>query len=268
MGQLTVAEDRHVYFEDHAGTGLPVLLIHGWGMSCRVWDTTLVALQKAGHRVVTFDQRGCGLSAKDFTEVSVEASAADAVAVLRHLGIRRAVVNGWSLGGAVAVEAARLLGKDCAGLVLTGGASPRYVTAPDFPYGNPPGSPVESVNALQLDRANFFDGLTRAVCAMPQSDATIAWLWSIFMQTSPAADRALAQLDALDQRETLRALDCPVLSVVGGKDVFVAPEIGRQAARMAKRGQLAEFPESGHAPFIEEGPRYRDVVLRFLSQLH
>ena len=124
MGLLTVSENRRVYFEDHAGHGLPVLLIHGWGMSCRVWDSTLAALLAAGHRVVTFDQRGCGNSDKDFGEVSIEASGADAIAVLRHLGIRRAAVNGWSLGGAVAVERARLLGPDCAGVILTGGATP------------------------------------------------------------------------------------------------------------------------------------------------
>jgi pimeloyl-[acyl-carrier protein] methyl ester esterase len=267
MGLLTVSEGRDVYFEDHAGPGLPVLLIHGWGMSCRVWDSTLVALERGGHRVVAFDQRGCGNSDKDFREVSVESSGADAVAVLRHLGIRRAAVNGWSLGGAVAVEAARRLGPDCAGVILTGGASPRYVQAPDFPHGNPPGSPVESVNALQLDRTNFFDGLTKAVCAIPQSDAMNAWLWSIFMQTSPAADRALAQLDSLDQRDAIRALECPLLSIVGGKDVFVAPDIGRYAAKIARRGKLAEFPDCGHAPFIEDGPRYRQVVLDFLGSL-
>jgi non-heme chloroperoxidase len=267
MGLLTVSENRRVYFEDHAGPGLPVLLIHGWGMSCRVWDSTLAALLAAGHRVVTFDQRGCGNSDKDFAEVSIEASGADAIAVLRHLGIRRAAVNGWSLGGAVAVEAARLLGRDCAGMILTGGASPRYVQAEDFPHGNPPGSPGETVKVLQLDRANFFDGLTKAVCAVPQSDAMNAWLWSIFMQTSPVADRALAQLDSLDQRAVLRALECPLLSIVGGKDVFVAPDIGRYAAKIARRGQLAEFPDCGHAPFIEDGPRYRAVVLDFLASL-
>jgi non-heme chloroperoxidase len=102
---------------------------------------------------------------------------------------------------------------------------------------------------------------------VPQTEAMNAWMWSIFMQTSPAADRALAQLDALDQRETLRLLDCPLLAIVGGKDVFVAPDIGRQAAKLARRGQLAEFPECGHAPFIEDGPRYRQVVVDFLRSL-
>src|SRR5215218_8000891 len=108
MSYLAVAKHRNVYFEDHAGRGLPVLLIHGWGMSCRVWDSTLAALHHAGHRVVTFDHRGCGLSDKDFDEVSIESLAADAVAIVRHLGIKRIAVNGWSLGGAVAVATAGL----------------------------------------------------------------------------------------------------------------------------------------------------------------
>jgi non-heme chloroperoxidase len=267
MSYLTVDAKRSIYFEDHAGAGLPVLLIHGWGMSCRVWDTTLVALLQAGHRVVAFDQRGCGLSDKDFAEVSVELSAADATAVLRHLDIKRAAVNGWSLGGAVAVATAGLLGADCAGVILTGGATPRYTQAPDFPHGGPPGSPVETVAALQLDRANFFAGLVKAVCAIPQSAAMEQWLWSIFMQTAPSADKALAGLDSLDQRALLGSLAAPVLSIVGGKDVFVAPEIGRYAAQIAKHGTLAEFPECGHAPFLEEGPRYRQVVLDFLKTL-
>ncbi|MFM7783799.1 MAG: alpha/beta fold hydrolase [Gammaproteobacteria bacterium] len=267
MGLLATEGDRRIYFEHHAGTGLPVLLLHGWGMSCRVWDTTLVSLRKAGHAVVSFDQRGCGSSDKDFAEVSIASSARDAVAVLDHLGIRRVVLNGWSLGGAIAVEAASLLGDRCAGVVLTAAASPRYTQASDFPMGNPPGSTAQTVALLREDRAGFLYNLTKAVCAIPQSAAVENWMWSIFMQSAPPADDALADLDTLEQRATLAALDVPVLSVVGGKDVVVPPEVCREAARIARHGRLAEFAESGHAPFVEEGPRYREVLLDFLSSI-
>ena len=162
MGLLATEGERRIYFEHYAGTGVPVLLLHGWGMSCRVWDTTLVALRKAGHAVVSFDQRGCGSSDKDFAEVSIAASARDAVALLDHLGIRRVVLNGWSLGGAIAVEAASQLGDRCAGVVLTAAASPRYTQAPDFALGNPPGSTAQTVALLREDRAGFLYNLTKA----------------------------------------------------------------------------------------------------------
>ncbi len=267
MAFASSADGRRIYFEHHAGAGLPVLLIHGWGTSCRVWDTTLSALRSAGHAVVAFDQRGCGLSDKDFAENTISLGAEDALAVLRQAGIDRAAVNGWSLGGAIATETASRLGTRCAGLVLTAAATPRYVQAPDYPHGNPPGGPTATVDVLRQDRANFFDGLTKAVCAVPQSQAVNTWLWSLFMQTSPCADAALADLDGLDQRAMLAALDVPILGFVGGQDVFVPPDVGRSVAMFARRCQLVEFSQCGHAPFIEEGPRYRAALLDFLRSL-
>lgn len=269
MAFLKVEGDRQIYFEHHGAglKGLPILLVHGWGMSVRVWDTTVPALLAGGHPVIAYDQRGCGKSDKDFTEISVASSGRDAAALLRHLGIGRAAVNGWSLGGAVSVEAAGLLGPVCAGLVLTAGATPRYVAAPDFPFGPPVGTVAQTVAALQADRASFFDGLSKVVCAKPVSAALVTWMWSIFMETSPNADRALADLDHLDQREALAKLTVPVLSTVGALDVFVAPDIGRQVPRYARNCEVVEFADCGHAPFIEDGPRYREVLLRFLKQL-
>src|SRR5262245_24560781 len=91
MARLQVADGRSIYYEHHAGTKLPVMLIHGWGMSCRVWDTTLSALKQARHEVITFDQRCCGSSDKDFATTSVTSSAQDAAQLARHLGRERVV---------------------------------------------------------------------------------------------------------------------------------------------------------------------------------
>jgi len=267
MGWLTTEGERRIYFEHYPGSRVPIVLLHGWGMSCRVWDTTLVALRAAGHAVIAFDQRGCGASDKDFAEVSIVAAARDAVAILDHLGIERAVVNGWSLGGAVAVETAHRLGARCAGLVLTAAASPRYTQVPDFPYGNPPGSTAQTVARLREDRATFLFDLTRAICATPPAPAVEQWMWSLFMQAAPSADEALAELDDLDQRTVLAALALPVLAIIGGKDAVVPPDVCREAARLARHARVVEFAESGHAPFLEEGARYRAVLLDFLAAL-
>lgn len=268
MAYLSTETGHRIYFEHHRGTKLPVLLIHGWGMSCRVWDTTLSALQAAGHAVLTFDQRGCGQSDKDFPENTIALGAEDALAVLRQAGIQRAVVNGWSLGAAIATETAHRLGRNCAGLVLTVGATPRGVQAPDYPYGNPPGSTSATVEALRQDRANFLDGLTKAVWAVPQSAAMNAWLWSIFMEASPCADEALVELDTLDQRSIFASLDVPILSFIGAKDVIVSPEVGRSVAKLARHFKAVELEGCGHAPFIEDAPRYRSELLSFLGSLH
>jgi non-heme chloroperoxidase len=266
MGYLKVEGERRIYFEDHHGDKLPVLLVHGWGMSCRVWDTTTAALSDAGHRVVCFDQRGCGASDKDFVTVSVDGGAGDIVRLVESLGLRKVVLNGWSLGGALAAAAADKLGSRCAGLVLTGGATPRYVQADDFPYGGAPGSVAATVAALRANRTPFLHGLARAVCARDPGDGVIDWLWQIFQQSSPVADAGLAELDHLDQRALLARLEVPVLVFVGSEDGFVAPDIGRVAADMTS-GKLVELEGCGHAPFLEEGERYRRELHDFLTTL-
>src|SRR6266436_1928775 len=50
-----------IYYEDH-GSGSPVVLIHGWPLNGDAWEKQTAALLAAGHRVITYDRRGCGRS--------------------------------------------------------------------------------------------------------------------------------------------------------------------------------------------------------------
>ncbi len=267
MAYLAVDGDRRIYFEHHEGAKRPVVLVHGWGMSCRVWDTTLPRLLENGNTVVSIDHRACGSSDKDFSDTSIGAIAGDVVALVRHLGLQSPVLNGWSIGGPVVVEAGSRLGADLGAIVLTCGATPRYAQADDFPHGGPADAVGATVGALRADRVNFLNGLSQGVCAEPQPDAMIAWMTGIFLQASPQADATLAELGVLDQRAILAGITAPVLSMVGAKDVIVDPEIGRLAARSAPNGRLVEFPGCGHAPFLEDGPRYRDELVSFVNSL-
>ena len=266
MAYLETARGR-VYYEHHTGDRLPVLLIHAWAMSTRVWDSTLSALQERGHEVIAFDHRGCGRSDKDFDDFSIGAIAGDGVAICDKLGLSRVAVNGWSLGGAVATEAAHRLGRRCAGLVLTCGASPRYTQAEGFPHGGTAANVRATVAAIRPDRATFFHGISRAVCAKPVSEAVLDWMWSIFMEAAPGADRSLGELATIDQRDILAALDAPLLSILGSEDVFTPPGIGEFAAATAKNGRAVRFEGCGHGPMFEEYDRYCAELLGFLAGL-
>jgi pimeloyl-[acyl-carrier protein] methyl ester esterase len=267
MGRLAVGGDRAIYFEHYPGTGRPVVLVHGWGMSCRVWDTVLPALIDAGHEVASLDHRACGQSDKDFTDVSVASIAADVVALVAHLGLDRPVLNGWSLGGAVVAEAAGKLGDNLGGLVLTAGATPRYVQGDGYPYGGTPEILAQTIAALRADRATFLAGLSAGVCHANVGQPVIDWLWRIFMEAAPAADAALADLGNIDHRGLLPTVNSPALVMAGTHDQIVPFDIARVAADLLPNGRLVEFDASGHAPFLEEGDRYRSELLAFCRAL-
>ena len=196
MGQLTLG-DRYVYYEHTGGEARrpTVLLSHGWALSCRVWDDLTSKLSDEGFGVVAYDHRNCGQSSKDFPDVAIGSLGDDIVAICDRLDLDRVVLNGWSLGGAVAVDAASKLGGRLVGLIVTGGATPRYTQAAGFPHGGQPADVEATVAALRADRVNFLRPLyCEGVFTAPVSEATKAWVHSIALQASPAADASLGAL--------------------------------------------------------------------------
>lgn len=85
-----------------------MLLLHGLTATRRYVVHGSRVIERAGRRVVTCDARGHGLSspAGDRTAYRYDELAADAVAVLDHLGIARAALVGQSMGSATAVAVA------------------------------------------------------------------------------------------------------------------------------------------------------------------
>ena len=267
MAYHQLTDGRRVYFEHYAGTKTPFILSHGWGMSSRVWVDVIEHLVRAGHEVMAIDHRGCGQSDRDFEDLSIEALASDIVAIVRSRQMRPAIVNGWSLGGAVAAEAAHRLGSGAAGLVLTCAASPRFVQADDFPYGGQRADVLGMQDAILADRAGFFKGLTAGVCVKDVGQPALDWMWSIFMGAGPRAVQSILALADVDQRDLLACLKIPVLSIIGTQDGVVPPEIGEQAAACAQQGKIARFEGCGHAPFIEDRPGYIKTLLEFAEQI-
>lgn len=268
MAYLDVEDGRCIYYERYAGAGRPVVLVHGWGASCRIWDGVLAALLEHGNEVVLLDERCCGRSDKDFRDISVEASGGDLARLVEELELAAPVVSGWSRGAAIAVDVAGRLDGAVAGLVLTAGATPRYTPAPDWPYGIARADVEAMLASLRDARVETLWTVARSVCSVDVGESTARWIWEIFLQASPRIDAGLALLCDLDQRETLRRLDVPVLLVAGGQDAFTPLAAVEAAAGLLRRGRLVAFPECGHAPFLEDPARYRDELLAFVDALH
>lgn len=266
MAYLEVDGSRRIYFEHHPGPGRPVVLVHGWGATARSWDTVAPALRANGNEVVLLDQRTCGRSDNDFADVSIAALGADVALLCERLRLDRPVVNGWSLGGAVAVDAVSRLGNQAGGLVLTGGATPRYTAAPDWPHGGTVEDVEGVLGGLAADRATTFRAVAEAVCAKPVSTDVVNWIWGMFLEMGPRGDESLRDLAAIDQRKALGSLEVPVLFLHGTEDGFVAFSGAKAARELCADARLVEFPGCGHAPFVEDRDTYLSDLLGFVSR--
>jgi pimeloyl-ACP methyl ester carboxylesterase len=89
---------------DAEGEGDPVVLLHGFPDSARLWRHQVPALRAAGHRVLVPDQRGYGRSDKPpaVADYSLLHAAGDVAALLDQEGLARAHVVGHDWGAAVA----------------------------------------------------------------------------------------------------------------------------------------------------------------------
>ena len=87
-----------------SGAGEPLLLIAGCGQPAAAWHLSLApALAAAGYQVATFDNRGVAPSSSPPAPYSVDEMAADALALLDHLGwVEPVRIAGHSMGGWIA----------------------------------------------------------------------------------------------------------------------------------------------------------------------
>jgi 3-oxoadipate enol-lactonase len=110
-----------LYYES-TGQGTPLVLLMGFGDDCHAWSNQLPAFA-GSHRTIVLNHRGVGASDKPADGYSIPQFAADALGLLDHLGIERAHVLGYSMGGRVAQHLAAHHPGRLHGLVLAATAS-------------------------------------------------------------------------------------------------------------------------------------------------
>ena len=87
-----------------AGEGRPIILIHGWPLSDEMYEYQYNDLKNSGFRAIGITLRGFGKSDKPYGMYNYDIHASDIKKVLSNLGIKDAVLAGFSMGGAIAIR--------------------------------------------------------------------------------------------------------------------------------------------------------------------
>lgn len=251
------------------GAGRPVVFLHGWAMSGRVWrfqhplDDTC--------RLIFLDQRGHGQSAPA-DGYSIDDYAGDVAALFGELALEDAVLVGWSLGVQVALQAFPSIRERLAGLVLVGGTA-RFTTADDYQHGKAPvdvkGLSLKLRRDYQKTMGDFFKGMF-ADGEMDQLQYQRIVHEIVMGGHSPdteAARESLNILATVDQRDRLAQVDCPVLLVHGELDTICPATASAYMAERMPKARLELVPGCGHAPFMTRPEGFNALVRDFIEGL-
>lgn len=119
MDRLTVnTQDGASLCVTIRGAGPPLMLVTGLGGTAAFWTAPAEVLARR-YTVITFDHRGIGASSRGNLPVTVDLLAGDCAAILEAAGIRKTVLLGHSLGGAIGQKFALHRADHLAGLVLS-----------------------------------------------------------------------------------------------------------------------------------------------------
>lgn len=246
------------------GAGPDLVLIHGWAMHSGIF-APLTPLLTEHFRVHLIDLPGHGFSRNDRDGIDLSAWAARVLDI-----VPRALWIGWSLGGLVALQAALQRPAAVRGLVEIA-ASPRFVSAPDWPHG------VEATVFEQFGtglQTNFHYAIERflaletlgSVNAQAELRDLKTRVFERGEPSMPVLEQGLRMLESADLRAGLSELAMPSLWIAGRRDRLVPSMAMQWASRQSIGSEFVEI-SSGHAPFISHAAEVADAIIAFSKRL-
>lgn len=262
-----------------AGSGLPLVLIHGTGGHIEAFANNIVPLAKYFH-VYAIDLVGHGLSDKPEIEYILPDYVSHLRGFLDAMGIKRAVVGGVSLGGWVtSYLALEDPGRVLAVVNCTGGVF-RW---PEGQY------PEEAAQRQGMHKTNITvtNSVTREtvrqrlgllfndpsqipeelvevryrIYSQPRMQEILGRIHAMFPYDSPV--RAKYSLT----EERLKALKVPVLYLWSDNNPGSGVRSAERAAALTPRAELHVMKGCGHWPQWENPPEFNEVVRRFIDKV-
>ena len=269
--KTTGALATELYYQD-LGQGQPIVMIHGWPLSHRMWEGQIAALCEAGYRCVAYDRRGFGESGKPPAGYDYDTFASDLNDLMTQLDLRDAVLVGFSMGGG---EVARYLGRYGSDRVskamLLGAVPPFLLKTPDNPQGVDKGVFDGMLEAVKTDRIAFLEQFfpnfyNYAPGAKSVSADLIPFSKWVAWGASPlATQQCIVAFGTTNFRQDLKKFTVPTLVVHGDSDRIVPFEVsGKRSHEMIKGSRVEVLKGAPHGFAATHSQQLNKLMLDFL----
>ena len=241
------------------GEGEPLLLIHGWGMSGRIWEVIEVDLSKY-YKLYIVDLPGMGKS-KEIKDYSI-------TNLVDQLYIKlpsKISIMGWSLGGIIALKYYENYPKNVSKLFLVA-STPCFVNKKNWDLG---------VDEILLNKFydQLIDGWSKTLkqffilqlLGSADRKEIIKELQEKFITKEPPKIKSLKlSLEILkntDLTKTISNINVPTLIIAGDRDKLTPKEASLFMKSKIKNSRLKIFKNAGHIPFLSHPKKFIKEVL-------
>jgi pimeloyl-ACP methyl ester carboxylesterase len=246
-----------------AGSGPPLVLLHGFISDSRTWRHQVEDLSR-DFDVVAWDTPGCGKSSDTGEDFSMEQYADCLAGFLDGLGVASAHLLGVSWGGTLGIVYNSRFPGRVSSLVLSGA------------YAGWTGSLGAEAAKQRLARC-------LRESEMPAEEWVPSWVPEAFSNTAsnqlldeyasimvgfhPVGFRAMSRAVAPDFRDLLPLVDVPTLLIWGEGDTRSPMNVGQAMCDSIRGARLVVIPNAGHVSSMEQPERFNAEVRTFLNNL-
>jgi pimeloyl-ACP methyl ester carboxylesterase len=252
---------------DDRGTGDPVLFIAGRGGAGRTWHLHQVpAFQRAGYRIITFDNRGVGATEND-GDITTATMVNDTATLIEELVGGPVRIVGVSMGSFIAQElmVARSELVSEAVLMATRG---RHDHTRAF-FTDAEKKRLEADIELPPDYSAKIRMLESFSPSTLNNDRVAAdWIEMFTMWPERNTPGLLAQLNVAPHQDRLpvyRSIANRALVIGFADDVVTPPHLGAEVADAMPNAKFRKIREAGHLGFIEQPEAVNTAILEFFG---
>ena len=240
------------------GKGEPTLVfIHCWSCNRNLWDNQVAEFSKT-HRIVTIDLPGHGESGMDRKNWTIESFGDDVKTVVAKLNLKRVVLIGSSMGGPIALEAARRMPDRVVGIVPVD-------TLQDVESKVPQEQLDALFKAMEADFKGANANLMSQFFFSPTTPAAVKEriLNDIYSRPPATAIAILKGVFAYDPVPAMREIKVPIRAI--NADRFPTNlEVNR---KYAPQFDVVIIKGTGHYPMLEDPTRFNAMLTDILRQL-
>lgn len=244
---------------------LPIIFIHGFPFSHRMWDAQVAALSPQ-YRTIAYDLRGLGESSMGDGQYTVEGHVDDLLAVMDHFGIAKAVIVGLSLGGYITLRALERNPERFRAAILCD-------TRSEADGNEAKITRARAVAAVKSRGSSWFaDDFIKKVFAegsFTRVPAAVEHIRTTIARTPPLAiaGTLIALAARSDTTAALEKVTVPTLIIVGEHDTTTPPDASRAMHAKIRGSELHIIPHAAHMSPLENPEDVNRVMLGFLSKI-